>query len=68
MAPLVPDQIAGSSGGGGGGGERYPPLSPQRKFYQIPTTHPAHSLKLVSESPLMTQVLSKQLPLNCDFE
>ena len=63
MAPLVPDQIAGSGGGG-----RYPPLSSQRKFYQIPTTHPAHALKLDSESPLMTQVLSKQLPLNCDLE
>lgn len=53
----------------GVGGGRYPPvLSSQRKFYQIPTTHPAHALKLVSESPCMTQVLSKQLPLNCDLE
>ena len=66
MASLVPDQIAGRRE------KKKKKISTStfipEKVLQIPTTHPALALKLVNETPCMTQVLSTQLPLNCDLE
>ena len=45
-----------------GGGGRDPPLSSQRKFYQIPAS-PACDLKLVNHSPCLTQLAACALGL-----